>query len=241
MERKRVLIVAAPPALRLGIRGVFGADERFEVAAEAANALEATVIAALHEPALVVLDDALPGVRGLLVARMLHDQCPAARLVLLVEEIDDELTVAAVAGGVAALLPAAVEPRTLLAVAHEVAAGQRPIDRLVLGRPALTARLVDEVRAASVGLSIEPGAPRGDRLAGREIAILDGVVRGMSNKEIADRLFVVEQTVKNQMTVVLRKLNAVDRTTAVVSAIKSGCLRAQDLPRPGFPSLPSVA
>jgi DNA-binding NarL/FixJ family response regulator len=76
---------------------------------------------------------------------------------------------------------------------------------------------------------------RSSSLSGREIAILDGVVRGLSNREIAAGLYVVEQTVKNHMTSLLRKLAAGDRTEAVVSAVRTGMIDlGAQLPVPPF-------
>jgi DNA-binding NarL/FixJ family response regulator len=207
---ERVLLVAQSPVLRIGIQGVIEAGEDFRVIAEADNGLQATAMAASHEPTLAIIQDALRGVSGVVVARAVRDVSPRTRIVVLTDDVDDERIVSAVVHGVAGLVTSL----------RRVCAGQRPLEDLVLSRPEIAARVFDEARTVATG---DPSV-RSSALSGREIAILDGVVRGMSNREIAAGLYVVEQTVKNHMTSLLRKLSAGDRTEAVVSAVRTGMI-----------------
>jgi DNA-binding NarL/FixJ family response regulator len=218
--QQRVLLVAQSPVLRIGIQGVLEAGNDHRIVAQAENGLQATALAASHEPTLAVIQDALRGVSGVVVARAIRDVSPRTRLVVLTDEVDDERIVAAVVHGVDALIPSAIDGPGLLTELAHVCSGQRPLDEIVLSRPDIAARVFGEARTAATG---NP-AVRSSALSGREIAILDGVVRGMSNREIAAGLFVVEQTVKNHMTSLLRKLSAGDRTEAVVSAVRTGMI-----------------
>lgn len=218
--QERVLLVAQSPVLRIGIQMVLEARDDHRIVAEAENGLQATALAASHEPTLAVIQDALRGVSGVVVARAIRDVAPRTRLVVLTDEVDDERIVAAVVHGVDALLPSAIDGPGLLAELAGIRAGARPLDEIVLSRPDIAARVFDEARTVATG---DP-AVRSSALSGREIAILDGVVRGLSNREIAAGLFVVEQTVKNHMTSLLRKLSAGDRTEAVVSAVRTGMI-----------------
>jgi DNA-binding NarL/FixJ family response regulator len=218
--QERVLLVAQSPVLRIGIQGVLEAGNGHRIVAEAENGLQATALAASHEPTLAVIQDALRGVSGVVVARALRDVSPRTRVVVLTDDVNDDRIVAAVVHGVDALLPAAIDGPNLLGELARVCAGERPLDAIVLSRPDIAARVFDEARVVATG---DPSV-RSCALSGREIAILDGVVRGMSNREIAAGLFVVEQTVKNHMTSLLRKLSAGDRTEAVVSAVRTGMI-----------------
>jgi DNA-binding NarL/FixJ family response regulator len=153
-------------------------------------------------------------------ARAVREVSTRTPIVVRTDEVDDDRVVAAVVHGVDALLPAAIDGHGLLAALACLAAGKRPLDELVLSHPATAAKVFNEARnAATTGSSI-----RSSTLSGREIAILDGVVRGLSNREIAGGLYIVEQTVKNHMTSLLRKLSAGDRTEAVVSAVRTGMI-----------------
>jgi DNA-binding NarL/FixJ family response regulator len=217
---ERVLLVAQSPVLRIGIQGVIEAGEDFRIIAEADNGLQATAMAASYEPTLAIIQDALRGVSGVVVARAVRDVSPKSRVVVLTDDVDDERIVAAVVHGVDALLPAAIDGAGLVTALRRVCAGERPLEDLVLSRREIAARVFDEARTVATG---DPSV-RSSALSGREIAILDGVVRGMSNREIASGLYVVEQTVKNHMTSLLRKLSAGDRTEAVVSAVRTGMI-----------------
>ncbi|HKG25089.1 MAG TPA: response regulator, partial [Thermomicrobiales bacterium] len=106
---ERVLLVAQSPVLRIGIQGVIEAGEDFRIVAEAENGLQATAMAASHLPTLAIIQDALRGVSGVVVARAVRDVSPRTRIVVLTDEVDDERVVAAVVHGVDALLPAAID------------------------------------------------------------------------------------------------------------------------------------
>ena len=124
---ERVLLVAQSPVLRIGIQGVIEAGEDFRVIAEADNGLQATAMAASHEPALEVIQDALRGVSGVVVARAVRDVSPRTRVAVLTDEVYDERIVAAVVHGVDALLPAAIDGGELVTALRRVCAGDRPL------------------------------------------------------------------------------------------------------------------
>ncbi len=220
----RVIIVAQSPVLRIGIQEVLERTGAFTVVGSAENGLEAVTMVMIHQPHVVIIQDALRGVAGVIVARAVRESAPCAAIVVLTEQRNDLRLVAAVTHGVDALMPADIEGAELITTVQRVLAGDKPLVELVLSRPDLAARIFDEVRVPGLPSAKARVARRQPLLTGREIAILDGVVRGLSNREIADQLFVVEQTIKNQMTVVLRKLSAADRTEAVVSAVRTGMI-----------------
>lgn len=217
---ERVLLVAQSPVLRIGIQGVLEAGKAYRVVAEAQNGLEAAALAMSHQPPIAVIQDALRGVSGIVAARAVREVSPRTRILVLTDEVDDDRIVSAVIHGVDSLLPAAIDGGGLIAAIGRLCAGERPLDVTVLKRPEIAARVFNEARRpVSAG-----GSSRSTGLSGREIAILDGVIRGLSNREIAAGLYVVEQTVKNHMTSLLRKLSAGDRTEAVVTAVRSGII-----------------
>src|SRR5688572_17996367 len=148
---ERVLLVAQSPVLRIGIQGVIEAGEDFRVIAEADNGLQATAMAASHQPTLAIIQDALRGVSGVVAARAVRDVSPRSRVVVLTDEVDDERIVAAVVHGVDSLLPAAIDSAGLVTALRRVRAGERPLEDLVLSRPEIAARVFDEARTVATG------------------------------------------------------------------------------------------
>jgi DNA-binding NarL/FixJ family response regulator len=132
--------------------------------------------------------------------------------------MDDDRVIEAVRAGAVAFLQKDIGAEALLSSLSRVCAGENLLRSEMLARPELARRLRAELRLPS-----EVGGGDGPMpLSTRELAVLDCVAQGLSNREIADELFVSEQTVKNHMTSVLRKLNATDRVGAILHAVRQG-------------------
>jgi DNA-binding NarL/FixJ family response regulator len=211
------MLVSRSPVLRAGIENVLESTHEFRVVAQASNGLEAISLADGGHPDVAVVQDLLHGVSGVVTARAIHEASPKTKVVVLTESFDERRIVAAILYGVDALVPADIDSPGLIEVVRGVHAGERILEQMVLTRPELAARVFHEVRSIDQNMH----TIKAHALTGREIAILDGVVRGLSNREIADGLFVVEQTIKNHVTSLLRKLRADDRTEAVVAAVRN--------------------
>jgi DNA-binding NarL/FixJ family response regulator len=223
MLKRRVLLVEDHPMFRRGLRRVLEETGRYAVVGEATNGHEAIHLAEVHRPDLVVMDAQLPGVTGLIIARVVRQQHPHTRIVFLSMHVDDERLFAAIRVGATAFLTNDIDDETLLDALRRVLAGENLINRLVLSRPQLAWRVLSEFRA----LATEPEGTADATIAAlplsaREVGVLDCVVQGLSNKEIADALFVTEQTVKNHVSSVLRKLGVDDRVQAVCYAARNG-------------------
>lgn len=225
MLKRRVLLVEDHPMYRRGLRRLLEETGRFQVVGEAENGHAAIHLADIHHPEVIVLDVQLPGVTGLKIARVLRKQHQNAKVVFLSMHIDDERLFDAIRAGASAFLTKDVDGDTLVEALRRVLAGENLINQLILSRPQLAWRVLSEFRAlsndatdakeADLALAALP-------LSAREIEVLDCVAQGLSNKEIADELYVTEQTVKNHMTSVLRKLDVNDRVQAVLYAVKNG-------------------
>jgi len=179
-----------------------------------------------HRLDALVIDEQLTGLTGGRVISAIRRIHPTVRVILLARSVDGEATINALRTGAAALLPSTVDDRTLVDTLDRVLTGEVPINRQAMADPAVATHVLSTFRDSLSGASAGTGDEIFDRLTAREIAALDGVVRGMSNREIADRLCVTEQTVKNQMTTVLRKLDADDRMQALVLALQHGWAQA---------------
>lgn len=225
MLKRRILLVEDHPMFRRGLKRMLEDTGRFQVVGEAENGHEAIHLADVHHPELILIDVQLPGVTGLKIARVLRKQHTNAKLIFLSMHIDDERLFDAIRAGASAFLTKDVDGDTLVDSIRRVLAGENLINQLILSRPQLAWRVLSEFRALS-----NENAPSPDNdfahsslpLSAREIEVLDCVAQGLSNKEIADELYVTEQTVKNHMTSVLRKLDVNDRVQAVLFAVKNG-------------------
>jgi DNA-binding NarL/FixJ family response regulator len=215
-----VMIIDDHPLFRQGIRRLIEESGRYTVVAEATNGYEAIREADIHEPQIIVSDIQLPGVTGLKISRILKKQHPKSQIIFLSMHMDDERLFDAVRAGAAAFLTKDVGAEDLIATIDAVTRGEQPINTTLLTRPQLAWKVLSEFRTMTddPATRYKSAMP----LSVREVEVLDCVSQGLSNKEVADALFITEQTVKNHMTSVLRKLNVEDRVQAVLFAVKNG-------------------
>ena len=213
---------------RRGLRRMLEDTGRFQVVGEAENGHEAIHLADVHHPELILIDVQLPGVTGLKIARVLRKQHQNAKLIFLSMHVDDERLFDAIRAGASAFITKDTDGDSLVDALRRVLAGENLINQMILSRPQLAWRVLSEFRALSNDGEQGAGAKESELafaalpLSAREIEVLDCVAQGLSNKEIADELYVTEQTVKNHMTSVLRKLDVNDRVQAVLFAVKNG-------------------
>ena len=235
IQRNTIMIVDDHPLFRQGLRRLIDDAGRFSVVAEAATGYEAIRMADIHRPHVILIDIQLPGVTGLKIARILKKQHPHSQLIILSMFLDDERLFDAVRAGAAAFLTKDIEAGDLIAAIGRVANGEQLINATVLSRPQLARRVLNEFRTLTgEGTPAETKAGMLGRnqlpLSVREVEVLDCVAQGLSNKEIADALYITEQTVKNHMTSVLRKLEVTDRVQAVLYAVKHGWIEVTPVP-----------
>jgi DNA-binding NarL/FixJ family response regulator len=232
--KRRVLLVEDHPMFRKGLRRMLEDSGRFTIVGEAQNGHEAIHQADIHHPELILIDVQLPGVTGLKVARVLRKQNPTTKIVFLSMHVDDERLFEAIRAGAVAYITKDTDAETLIDCLRRVSAGENLLNQLVLSRPQLAWRVLSEFRTLANDPEADTVIASGALpLSSREIEVLDCVAQGLSNKEIADALFVTEQTVKNHMTSVLRKLNVNDRVQAVLFAVKNGWIEIGPQPYAG--------
>jgi DNA-binding NarL/FixJ family response regulator len=219
------MIVDDHPLFRQGLRRLIEDGSRFTVVAEASTGFEAIRMADIYEPHIILSDIQLPGVTGLKIARILKKQHPSTHIIIVSMHVDDDRLFDAVRAGASAFFSKDIEAQELLDAIARVANGEQLINQTVLQRPQLAWKVLTEFRSlADRGVDGEIAKPAQSAipLSVREIEVLDCVAQGLSNKEIADALYITEQTVKNHMTAVLRKLEVTDRVQAVLFAVKHG-------------------
>jgi DNA-binding NarL/FixJ family response regulator len=208
------LVIADDHALfREGLATILAAQADIDVVAQASSAEEAVGLVKEHLPDMVLLDIDMPG-SGINAARQIAEQFPVTRIVMLTASEDDDHLVQALKAGARAYILKGVAARELLHILRAVADGESYVP------PALAANLLMELSAPA--RRSQPPADPIDELTAREREILEGLAAGLSNKEIAQRMFLSEKTVKHYMTNVLQKLQVRNRVEAALLAQKSG-------------------
>ena len=235
--RVRVFVADEQPLFRDGIRQTLEESETAEVVGEASNAKDALQqIGQLSPPPDVCLIDAalplgaqalgfgdpsVPG--GVELGRMIKHRLPDVGLIIFASFEEEEQLFQAMKVGASAYCLREVEPETLLDMIVRVQRGEYLMSDSVLERPHVTERVLRQFRelaAARVGVE-----PLFVPLSAREVEILDYIAHGHSNKAIARELSISDQTVKNHITSVLRKLAVNDRTQAVIYALRHNWIR----------------
>jgi DNA-binding NarL/FixJ family response regulator len=224
-----VLIIDHHPVFSLGLRGLLEAQQgEFAVVAEATDGHEGLQLAAAHDPGLVLVNAEVDGLRGLEAIRTLRQQRPATAVVVVSAQEDQESLFYAIKYGAAAYLLKTAPALEVVQTLRRVAAGEFLINETVLSKPHVAQHLLDDFR--SLATTLEAGEadvqPLFIPLSGREVEVLDSIAKGNSNKEIARCLGISDQTVKNHITSIMRKLAVNDRTQAVVYALRHGWIKA---------------
>ncbi|MEV4516275.1 response regulator transcription factor [Dactylosporangium sp. NPDC049525] len=212
-----VMVVDDQPMVRAGIAAVVDAEPDLSVVAVAADGAEAIAVAGRLRPDVVLMDIRMPGVDGLTATERLTGGPDPLRVLVLTTFGLDEYVYAALRAGASGFLLKDADPQRVVDAVRVVAAGDSLID------PSLTRQLIDAfVRAPAVDPAVAAGL---DRLTAREVEILRGVARGLSNAEIGAELGVRPATVKAHMNAILAKLELRDRVQATIFAYDAGLAR----------------
>ncbi|WP_188190362.1 response regulator [Nonomuraea sp. SYSU D8015] len=204
----RLVIVDDHPVVRDGLRGMFVEQADLEVVGEADDGRRGLAVAVRERPDVVLTDLRMPGLGGAEFIRLLAEQVPSARvLVLTTYDGDEDVLPALTAGAIGYLLKDSPREEVFRAV-RAAAAGETVLS------PAVAARVLSRVRA--------PSPPA--ELSERERTVLGLVARGCTNKEAAAALFISETTVKTHLAHIYTKLGVSDRAAAVAAAYGRGLL-----------------
>jgi len=215
-----ILIVDKQPIFRQGLHQVLSPYEDIEVVGECDPAADVWTLVESLSPDIVLVDVGAPLISGFGVVRQIAMHCPQVAVVILSPEPDDEQLFQAIKSGAVAFMSKDVAVGELADMLRRVGRGEYPINDSLLTRPS-TARQVLQLFQSFALKDVETLMTP---LSQREMEILRYVAEGNPNKRIASVLNISEQTIKNHITSIMRKLNANDRTHAVVLAIRNGWL-----------------
>jgi DNA-binding NarL/FixJ family response regulator len=217
----RVLIVDDQALVRAGFAVLVESADDLAVVGEAANGAEAVALAAEQHPDVVLMDVRMPVLDGLqATAQILADPGAAGTKVLMLTTFDlDEYVFGALRAGASGFLLKDTPPADLLTGIRVVAGGE------ALLSPSITRHLIEEFVRRPQPDRAAPAALAG--LTAREVEVLELVARGLSNAEIAERLYVSPATAKTHVARLLMKLDARDRAQLIIVAYESGLITPQ--------------
>jgi DNA-binding NarL/FixJ family response regulator len=202
----KVLIADDHVLVREGLRKLLELDENIEVMTEVGDGQGAINIARKAKPDVILMDVNMPGTDGIVATKVIKREYPSIKIIALTIYEDEEV-VEMVRAGVSAYVLKDVAGSELVDTIHRVMQGE------IVIHPRVANRLVRELnRSESKKNEV--------RLTKREKDVLDLLVKGNTNKEMADAMFISEKTVKNHLTSIFRKLGVKDRTQAAVYALK---------------------
>lgn len=201
----RVLVVDDQALIRDGLATMLGLVPGLEVVGTAADGEAALAAVAGRHPDVVLMDLRMPRLDGVEATRRIRASHPATQVIVLTTYADDESIVGALQAGARGYLTKDAGVEEIRRAIEAVAAGQALLD------PAVQARLVQRLRE-----------PIPDGLTAREVEVLRLIASGLSNQEIAGRLFISEATVKTHINNLFSKIGARDRAQAVAYAYRQG-------------------
>ncbi len=208
----KVLICDDQEIVCEGLKHILEADSEIKVVGVAHNGLEALDVAAETQPDLVLMDLKMPVMNGVQATRKLRELYPKIHILILTTYTDDEWLFNAIRSGASGYLLKDRPRKELIDAIKGTAAGEAYIDPSVARKVLENVNQPPEMRKAKIKISLSP----------RESEILHLLSMGLSNSDIAQRLFLSEGTVRNYMSDLFSKLDVSDRTQAVIVALRSG-------------------
>lgn len=210
----RVLIADDQTVVREGLEMLLGLSPGVEVVGAAADGEEAVRLTAERSPDVVLMDLRMPRCDGVEATRRITSQYPSTRVVVLTTYADDESIFGALEAGARGYLTKDASAPEIQRAIRTVYEGEALLD------PSVQLRLIQGMRRGGAPPRKESGSP--DDLTQREVDVLRLIAGGLSNREIADRLFISEATVKTHINNIFSKAGLRDRAQAVVYAIRHG-------------------
>ena len=222
-EKTRILLVDNHALFRVGMRNILEREPDFLIVGEASDSRGAIDMAVQLSPDIILMDLNLPPPGGIETTQRIKRELQPAGIIVLAVNEDEEALFEAIKAGAAAFILKDVGPDDLVTIIRRVFGGEYLINDKVFAKPAVASRVLKEFRELAV--YGQEAAPIFAPLSPREVEILDNIAQGMTNKQVAYALSISEQTVKNHMSSILRKLSVNDRTQAVVYAMRQGWIR----------------
>ena len=226
MDPIRVLLVDDQEIVRQGLATILRYAPGIEVAGQAGDGLEAVALAQTLRPDVILMDLKMPRLGGIPATRRIRTALPETRVIILTTYDADDLVFEGIKAGAQGYLLKDAAGETLAEAIRGVVRGESQLD------PSVARKVLDEFQRLASQAPAQPAAAAADGgldqelgvepLTPREEEVMRLLVEGLSNKEIGARLHLTEGTVKNYVSAIIAKLQANDRTHAVVTALRRG-------------------
>ncbi len=222
-EPIRVLIADDHAIVRKGIRALLAEVADIVVVGEAADGREAVAQAEKLHPQVILMDLMMPGMDGIEATRQIVARLPASRILVLTSFATDDKVFPAIKAGALGYLLKDSSPEELVRAICQINRGESSL------HPLIARKVLQELAAPSA----HPPTP--DPLSARELDVLRLVAQGMTNQDIADKLFISEATVRTHVSNILNKLHLATRIAAALYALREGLVSLDDAagPEPG--------
>ena len=214
----RILLADDHKIVREGMRALLAKEPEMEVVAEAGNGRATLQLVAKLSPDVVVMDVSMPDTNGIEATRKITETHPEVKVLVLTSFAADDKVFPAVKAGALGYLLKDSSPEELVEAIHRVHRGEPSLE------PDIARKVLQELS--------HPGKekPTSDPLTERELEVLRLISQGLSNKEIASKIFIVEWTVRTHVSNILSKLHLASRTQAALYALRSGLASIDDVP-----------
>jgi DNA-binding NarL/FixJ family response regulator len=226
VSKLRIMVIDNHPLFRKGVRWSLEQHIDLRITGESDSCHGEMAMVDTITPDVVIIGTETSDLARLEFVKQLRRRHPQTPVVILSSHDDDEHLFHAIRAGAAAYASKQISGDELAGMIRRVGAGEYLINDSVLSRPNVASRVLNQFRELSLSDVSDEGVF--SPLTPREIEILDCVAQGNSNKEIAKILGISDQTVKNHITSILRKLAVNDRTQAVIYALKQGWISLDD-------------
>ncbi|MCB2224487.1 MAG: response regulator transcription factor [Actinobacteria bacterium] len=220
----RIVLVDDHEVVREGLRALLDAEDGIDVVGEAGTVADAVRRVGYESPDVVVLDVRLPDGSGIEACREIRARWPEVRVLMLTSFADDEALFSSIMAGASGYVLKQIKGSDLISSVRRVGKGESLLD------PEMTERVFRRIRGE------EPDDPLLARLSNQERKILDLIAEGLTNREIAERMFLAEKTVKNYVSNVLAKLDMSRRSEAAAYAARLEAQRRHRYPPEEWPS-----
>jgi len=238
MDKIVVTVVDKQALFRVGVRHVLSRQPDFEVFDSSPNQTPMALMEA-NPPDVLLLDIDFPSLRGIDLSRKIALCCPTTKIIMLTSNPDDKQLFEIIKTGAIAYLDKSITGEELAKAIREVSRSEYLINDSLLSRPKVAERVLKQfqsmlsINEKSMETIVAPLTPR-------ETQILNYIADGNANKQIASILQISEQTIKNHVSNILRKLNANDRAHAVFLAVRYGWISAEELQPLTYPQTPGI-
>jgi DNA-binding NarL/FixJ family response regulator len=216
-DKIRVLVVDDHPVSRTGLKFYLEASEDMEIVGEAVNGEQSVAMVDQCNPHVVLMDVGLPVMDGIQAAKLIRQKKPEIKIIMLTSHDSDEDIFASLAAGASGYCLKDVSQERLFSAIRCVSSGDFWLDTAIAGR------LVNAISTSRINWTTSQGqSTLVDPLSQRELEVLNLLVEGLSNQQIAARLVIGVETVKTHIKHILEKLAVSDRTQAAIKALREG-------------------